>query len=91
MAPPGRIAQYMGLAQMPWLLAKGTTGFYSGFLLAKFCPPHTPAAELHTGKLWLIYACIGMLSPIGLWMARKWVRAGLQTTPGKAVEGTSPA
>lgn len=67
----------MGLAQIPWLLAKGTTGFYSGVLLGRFCPENTPQADLHTGQLWLIYACIGILTPIGLWLARGWVRPGL--------------
>ncbi len=78
LAPPGRIAQYMGLANIPWLLAKGTTGFYSGILLAKYVPANTPPTEqLHTGWLWFIYGCIAMTSPIGLWLARKWVMAGL--------------
>lgn len=80
LAPPGRIAQYMGLAQIPWLLAKGTTGFYSGYMVATFAPENTPRAEMHTGTMWLIYGCIAMLSPIGLWLARKWVRAGLHTS-----------
>lgn len=78
LAPPGRVAQYMGLAQIPWLLAKGTTGLYSGYLLATYCPPTTPADELHTGTLWLIYGLIAMTSPIGLWLARGWVQRGLQ-------------
>jgi len=43
LAPPGRVAQYMGLAQVPWLLAKGTTGLYSGILLTRYCPPDTTA------------------------------------------------
>lgn len=77
LAPPGRIAQYMGLANIPWLLAKGTTGLYSGVLLARYCPAHTPPEELRTGTLWFIYGCIAMSSPIGLWLARKWVTAGL--------------
>jgi dipeptide/tripeptide permease len=77
LAPPGRVAQYMGLALIPWLLAKGTTGLYSGYLLTTFCPPDTPPDQMHTGTLWLIYACIAMTSPIGLWLARNWVRSGL--------------
>ena len=81
LAPPGRVAQYMGLAQIPWLLAKSTTGFYSGWLLGKFCPAGTPVANLHTGRLWFIYGCIAMISPIGLWLARKWVLAGWHTKP----------
>lgn len=79
LAPPGRLAQYMGLANVPWLLAKGTTGFYSGVLLEHFCPRGVPAAQLHTETLWFIYGCIAMLSPIGLWLAGRWVRAGLKT------------
>lgn len=75
--PPGRVAQYMGLAQVPWLLAKGTTGLYSGYLLATYCPVDTPPVQLHTGTLWLIYGAVAMTSPIGLWLARNWVRRGL--------------
>ena len=78
LAPPGRVAQYMGLAQVPWLLAKGTTGLYSGYLLATYCPPDTPPSQMHTGTLWLIYGLIAMTSPIGLWLGRHWVRKGLR-------------
>lgn len=81
LAPPGRVAQYMGLANIPWLLAKGTTGFYSGWMLANYCPDKTPAAELHTGTMWLIYSCIALSSPLGLWLARKWVLAGMHPKP----------
>ena len=80
LAPPGRVAQYMGLAQVPWLLAKGTTGLYSGVLLARYCPPDTPPEQLHTGVLWFIYGCIAMSTPVGLWLARKWVMSGLHDT-----------
>jgi hypothetical protein len=77
LAPAGRVSQYMGLAQVPWLLAKGTTGLYSGYLLATLCPANTPANDMHTGTLWLIYGLIAMTSPIGLWLARDWVQRGL--------------
>lgn len=83
LAPPGRVAQYMGLASIPWLLAKGTTGLYSGYLLATYCPGKTPVAQLHTGTLWLIYGLIAMSSPIGLWLARSWVMRGLHTNSGE--------
>ncbi|HRZ38421.1 MAG TPA: MFS transporter [Candidatus Paceibacterota bacterium] len=79
LAPPGRVAQYMGLAQIPWLLAKGTTGLYSGYVLSRHCPEGVPPAEQQTGTMWLLYGSIAMMSPIGLWLARKWVRAGLRT------------
>lgn len=84
LAPPGRVAQYMGLANIPWLLAKGTTGFYSGWMLAHYCPENTPPAQLQTGTMWLIYSFIALSSPIGLWLARKWVMAGLHTKPAAA-------
>jgi MFS family permease len=81
LAPPGRVAQYMGLANIPWLLAKGTTGFYSGWMLATYCPENTPPAQLQTGTMWLIYSFVALSSPVGLWLARKWVMAGLHTKP----------
>jgi len=87
LAPPGRIAQYMGLAQIPWLLAKGTTGFYSGLMLQQYCPEKTSADQLQTGTMWFWYSCIAMMSPIGLWLARKWVMAGLHTKSG--IHGTA--
>ena len=88
LAPPGRVAQYMGLANIPWLLAKGTTGFYSGWMLANYCPDKTPPAELHTGTMWLIYSFIALSSPLGLWLARKWVLAGFHHKPAMAAATT---
>lgn len=76
LAPEGRIAQYMGLANVPWLIAKFTTGLYSGTMLEVFCPRDTPIDQLHTGTLWFIYGCIAMASPIGLLVARRWVMSG---------------
>lgn len=84
LAPPGRIAQYMGLANIPWLLAKGTTGFYSGWMLATYCPENTQPADLQTGTMWFIYGCIALSSPIGLWLGRKWVLAGMHSKPTTA-------
>ncbi|MCX8155826.1 MAG: MFS transporter [Verrucomicrobiae bacterium] len=79
LAPPGRVAQFMGLANIPWLLAKGTTGLYSGYMLETFCTKGLPPEQLHTEWIWLIYGCFAMSTPVGLWLARKWVAAGLQT------------
>jgi proton-dependent oligopeptide transporter, POT family len=76
LAPEGRIAQYMGLAQIPWWAAKLTTGLYSGYLLNKYCAEGVPQETLQTGTLWFIYGCIAMTTPIGLWLARKWVMRG---------------
>jgi hypothetical protein len=74
LAPPGRVGSYMGLAGIPWFLAKLTTGLYSGVLLERFCPEGGPFA---TGTLWLIYGLIACASPIGLVLARKWVERGI--------------
>ncbi|MBF0542875.1 MAG: MFS transporter [Candidatus Riflebacteria bacterium] len=38
LAPAGKVGAYMGLAGIPWFLAKFTTGLYSGFMLEKFIP-----------------------------------------------------
>ncbi len=84
LAPPGRVSQFMGLANVPWLLAKATTGFYSGYMLATYCPAGVPRSELHTGTMWFVYGCIAMLSPIGLFMGRKWVMKGLHTASERA-------
>jgi hypothetical protein len=63
----------MGVAGVPWFLAKFTTGFYAGKMLAWLCP-ETGAQD--TGLLWLIYGLIGMVSPIGLILARRWLVRG---------------
>ena len=79
LAPPGQVSQYMGLANIPWLLAKVTTGLYSGYLLSKYCAEGLPPAQTQTGTLWFIYGCIAMLSPLGLWLARGWVMKGFHS------------
>ena len=76
LAPTGKVGAYMGLAGIPWFLAKFTTGFYSGFMLEKFVPENGPH---NSGTLWLIYACIALISPIGLLLAKKWVGKGRHT------------
>ena len=74
LAPPGRVAQYMGVANLPWFVAKTTTGFYSGFVLEHFVPKD---GEKRTGTMWLLYGAIAMISPIALMAARKWIRTGM--------------
>ena len=72
-APPDQVGVYMGVAQIPWFIAKFTTGFYSGFFLNRLCPP---TGIQRTGTMWLVYAIFGMTTPIGLLMARKWLIGG---------------
>jgi MFS family permease len=81
LAPAGRTAQYMGVASLPWFVAKTTTGFYSGFMLERFCPKDGPK---DTGTMWIIYGAIALLSPIGLLAARKWLLVGM--APQRTVE-----
>jgi len=73
-APPGKVGAYMGIAGVPWFMAKFTTGFYSGFMLERFCPEGGP---FDTGTMWLMYAIIACISPIGLVAARKWIGKGV--------------
>lgn len=81
LAPEGRISQYMGLANIPWLLAKSITGLYAGALLHRYVPEHGPE---HSATLWLIYGLTGLASPIGLLLARGWVVKGLKTRAASA-------
>lgn len=75
LAPEGKVAQYMGLANVPWISVKMTTGLYSGFLLEKYCPKE---GQQDTATMWFIYGLIAIVSPIGLILGRKWVMRGPQ-------------
>jgi POT family proton-dependent oligopeptide transporter len=81
LAPEGRVAQYMGLANVPWLVAKSTTGLYAGTLFERYVPEHGPQ---QSGTLWGIYGVIALTTPVGLLIARKWVMQGLRGAPALA-------
>ena len=49
LAPAGQVGAYMGLAGIPWFLAKMTTGLYSGAMIQKFIPQGGP---LDSGTMW---------------------------------------
>ncbi len=70
LAPAGKVGAYMGLAGIPWFLAKFTTGLYSGFMLERFIPKHGVA---DSGELWLLYGLVAMVTPVGLLLARRWL------------------
>jgi dipeptide/tripeptide permease len=72
LAPAGQVGAYMGLANFPWFLAKFTTGWYSGAMLAHFVPQ---AGLKSPGTLWLIYGLFACISPIGLLLAKKWIES----------------
>lgn len=75
LAPAGKVGAYMGLAGIPWFLAKFTTGFYSGSMLEKFIPE---SGAQDSGTLWTIYGIIALLSPLGLLLSKKWMEKPLK-------------
>jgi dipeptide/tripeptide permease len=70
LAPAGRVGAYMGLAGIPWFMAKFITGFYSGFMLDKYIPEQ---GLQDSGTLWVIYGMMALLSPLGLLLMRNWM------------------
>jgi MFS family permease len=77
-APKNMTGIYMGIGQFPWFLTKVITSLYSGWFLMNYCPADTQPIEMNTELMWLIYACIAMVSPLGLFLARKWMRKGFK-------------
>ncbi len=78
LAPAGKVGAYMGLAGIPWFLAKMTTGLYSGWMVGRFIPKEGPT---DSGTMWLIYALIACISPIGLIAGKRWVESSLHPKP----------
>lgn len=76
-APAGRVGAYMGLAGIPWFLAKFTTGLYSGKMLSIFVPASGPR---DSSMMWFIYALIACVTPLTLILARRWLSAPLSVT-----------
>ncbi|MFM2247215.1 MAG: hypothetical protein RL071_3289 [Pseudomonadota bacterium] len=72
LAPAEKVGVYMGLANVPWFLAKFTTGLYSGAMIAEFVPKGGPE---RSGTMWLAYTAIALSSPVGLLLARRWLSA----------------
>lgn len=75
LAPSGQVGAYMGLANIPWFLAKFTTGMYSGAMIARYIPAAGPQDP---GTMWLIYGCIALISPVGLLLGKRWVERGVR-------------
>ena len=69
-APAGKIGVYMGLATIPWFLAKSITGFYAGTMLDIFVPESGPQDP---GGMWFLYGMTALISPLGLMLARQWL------------------
>ncbi len=79
-APEGRTGEYMGVAQLPWFLTKLLAPLLiTGWTLQRYCPADTPVEDLETGKMWLIYASVAMLSTVLLVLAKNWIGSSIQT------------
>ncbi|MGD8780984.1 MAG: MFS transporter [Ignavibacteria bacterium] len=78
-APKNMTGIYMGIGQFPWFLTKIITSLYSGWFLIQYCPADTPPTEMNTEMMWLIYGVIAMVSPVGLFLAKKWMMKGFKT------------
>lgn len=74
-APEGRTGAYMGVAQFPWFLTKMLVPLYSGVMMQRFCPAE---GARDPEAMWLIFACVAMLSPVLLIAARNKVGRGFK-------------
>lgn len=75
-APEGRTAAYMGVAQLPWFLTKVIVPLYSGYFLGKYVPD---GGMVQSERMWLIYAFIAVLSTVLLVAAKGWVGKDFKT------------
>ena len=69
-APPGREASYMAYSKAPMFFAKVAAGPASGFLLLHLCPEE---GTRNTELMWIIVGASTIISPITLWLGRKWL------------------
>ena len=77
-APENKTGAYMGIAQFPWFLTKVITSLYSGYFIAHYVPKPGSGIVPKSGQMWLIYALIAMVSPVALWLAKKWMVKGMK-------------
>ncbi len=76
-APEGRTGTYMGVAQFPWFLTKLLVPLlYSGWMMDRYCPA---IGERDTQTMWLIFACIAMMSCVMLLLAKGWLGKDFKT------------
>ena len=66
-APRGQEATYVGLAKLPFFLAKLLVAPMSGWLLATYCPVEGPR---NPAMLWAIVGASTIAGPIGMWLLR---------------------
>ena len=73
-APKERMGAYVGIANLPWFLTKFIVGLYVGFFMQGYIPDPDkfPNAAQNPQGMWLIFAFIAIISPVALFLARKW-------------------
>jgi MFS family permease len=76
-APEGKTGIYMGVAQFPWFLTKFIVPFYTGWMLTRYVPAE---GAKNPESMWLIFACIAMLSTVMLILAKGWLGKDFKTT-----------
>lgn len=69
-APPGRESSYMAYSKAPMFFAKVAAGPASGFLLYYLCPEE---GTRNTELMWIIVGISTIISPVTLWLGRKWL------------------
>lgn len=72
LSPNGKEGSYIALAYMPLFLAKFGADILSGNLLQWYCPPDNPS---HCPTLWLVVGIIALCSPIGLFLASRFIHS----------------
>jgi hypothetical protein len=91
-APRGQLAIYSGFASLPMFLAKTATGFYSGIMLAKWCPEfiaqNVPIQKVLITQslpywqtpeaMWLILAIPAIVGPIIMLFLKDWFTVGMK-------------
>jgi hypothetical protein len=60
----------MAYSKAPMFFAKVAAGPASGFLLLHLCPEQ---GERNTELMWIIVGLTTIISPITLWLGRKWL------------------
>lgn len=81
LAPKGRTGAYIAYANIPWFMVKALAGLYTGRMMERFCPAE---GALNTETMWLMYALVATVSPVGLLLGRKWVQRGFGAGPNGA-------
>jgi len=70
-APKGQEASYMAMSYLPFFVAKFFVGMFSGVLLAHYCPEE---GARNSGFLWLFIALPAIITPLGLFVFRRYIQ-----------------